>query len=119
MSRSFNRVMMIGDVADEPSVRACQTGSKVVNVTLVTNEEVRDDESGDLRDVVERHRLFFCSDLANVVEKYVHKGSRLFVEGRLETRSYTDRGVSKHNDKDIICDNLIMLETRRNKDKDE
>lgn len=113
MPRSLNKVMLLGYIADEPNIHAFPNGSKVANATLATNELSRDSETGEMRDAVEWHHLSFWGNLANVAENYVHKGSRLFVEGHLKTRSYTDREGIKRNATDIICDNVILLDSRR------
>ena len=90
MARTVNSVTLLGIIADEPVVREFSYNSKVANVTLVTHESTRNAQTGQWDDVPEWHRVVAWGHLADLMAKYVHKGSKLYVEGRLRTRSYTD-----------------------------
>lgn len=102
MARGLNKAMLIGNVGQTPEVRTLASGSKVANVSLATNRKVKDEET------VQWHRLTFWSKLADVVEQYVKKGNRLYVEGRIEyvtsedesgtTRYYTNIGRGRARD---------------------
>lgn len=109
MARSLNKVMLIGYPADEPQVRLLGQNAKVANFTLVTNERQRNNETGNLEDVPEWHRLVVWNRLADVVEQYVHKGVQVYVEGKIRTRNYTDKTGVKRYITEIICDQLILL----------
>ena len=111
MARSLNKVILIGYTADEPVVRAFDNGGKVANVTVVTNENVRH-QDGNYEEIPEWNRIVFWNNLANIVETYVHKGMRLYVEGKLRTRSYTDKTGVKRYTTEIYADNMIMLDSR-------
>lgn len=113
MPRSLNKVLLIGYIADEPTVRDFPNGNKVARATLVTNELARNPETGGSDEQPEWHRLTFWGNLANTVEGYVHKGTRLYAEGRLKTRNYVDREGIKRYATEIVCDNMIMLDSRR------
>lgn len=113
MPRSLNKVMLIGYIADEPTVRAFSTGNKVANLTLVTNEFSRNAETGQSEEIPEWHRLSCWGKIADIVESYVHKGSRVYAEGRLRTRSYTDKNGIKRYTTEINVDNMILLDSRR------
>lgn len=113
MPRSLNKVLLIGYIADEPTVRDFPNGNKVARATLVTNEFARNPETGGSDEQPEWHRLTFWGNLANTVEGYVHKGTRLYAEGRLKTRNYVDREGIKRYATEIVCDNMIMLDSRR------
>lgn len=104
---------MIGYIADEPTMHNFSSGSKVAHATLVTNEYGRNQETGQREEVPEWHRVSFWGNLADTVETYVHKGSRLYCEGRLKTRNYTDKeGISRYIT-EIMVTNMIMLDNRR------
>ena len=83
MSRSLNKVMLIGNVGSEPEIRQTPSGAKVAKVSLATNRTYTD-RSGQQQEKTEWHRLTFWDRLADIVEQYVHKGDRLYVEGRIE-----------------------------------
>lgn len=113
MPRSLNKVLLIGYIADEPTIRDFAPDRKVANLTLVTNDFYRNPETGANEEVPEWHHLSCWGNLANTVDSYVHKGSRLYVEGRIKTRTYTDRDGNKRYATDIRVDSLIMLDSRR------
>lgn len=108
MSRSLNKVMLIGNVGAEPEVRATPSGTRVAKVSLATNRTFSD-RSGQQQDKTEWHRLTFWDKLADVVERYVHKGDRLFVEGRLEySQTQDDQGNVRYWT-DIVVREMVML----------
>ena len=111
MARSLNKVILIGYTADEPVIRTFDNGGKVANVTVVTNEFVRH-QDGTSEEIPEWNRIVFWNSTANIVETYVHKGMRLYVEGKLRTRSYTDKTGAKRYTTEIYADNMIMLDSR-------
>lgn len=113
MARSFNKVFLIGYTADEPVVRTFDNG-KVANLTVVTNESIRRADTGEYEEHPEWNRIVFWNHQANIVESYVHKGMRLFIEGKLRTRSYTDKQGIKRFTTEIISENMIMLDNRGN-----
>lgn len=113
MARSLNKVTLIGYIADEPVVRTTNSGGKVANVTLVTNERVKNLATNTWDEVPEWHRLVFWNRNADAVESFIHKGSRIYAEGRLKTSSYVDKTGVKRYTTEIICENMIMLDSRR------
>ena len=112
MARSFNKVFLIGYAADEPILRSFENGGRVANLTVVTSESIRRHESNDYFELTEWNRVVFWNQQADVVGRYIHKGSRLFVEGKLRTRSYTDKSGVKRYTTEIVSDNMIMLDNR-------
>lgn len=112
MARSFNKVFLIGYAADEPILRNFENGGRVANLTVVTSESIRRHESNDYFELTEWNRVVFWNQQADVVGRYIHKGSRLFVEGKLRTRSYTDKSGVKRYTTEIVSDNMIMLDNR-------
>lgn len=103
--------MLIGYVADEPTIRSFNNG-KVANITVVTNESVRNSEGNGFNEIAEWNRVAVWGRLADVVENYVHKGTRIYIEGKLRTRSYTDKNGIKRYSTEINTDNLLLLDGR-------
>jgi single-strand DNA-binding protein len=107
MSRSLNKVMLIGNVGADPEVRVIPSGTKVAKVSLATNRTWTD-RSGQQQEKTEWHRLNFWDKLADVVEQYVHKGDRLYVEGRIEYSQSEDQGNVRYFT-DIRVTEMVML----------
>lgn len=110
MARSLNRVTLIGNTGADPEVRAAASGAKVANVSLATGRRIQGGRGGEER--TEWHRLVFWSRLAEVVEEYVQKGDRLFVEGELRYDTY-DRDGAEIPTTEIVVRELIMLGSSR------
>ena len=111
---SLNKVMLIGNVGREPEIRYLDGnngGTKVATFTLATSEKYRD-RSGELRENTEWHNIVAWRNSADVAEKFVHKGTQLYIEGRLRTRSYTSQDGSKKYTTEITVDNLQLLGKR-------
>ncbi len=108
MSRSLNKVMLIGNVGAEPEVRTTPSGTRIAKVSLATNR-TWSDRSGQQQEKTEWHRLTFWDRLAEIVERYVHKGDRLYVEGRIEySQTQDDQGNVKYWT-DIVVREMVML----------
>ena len=113
MARSLNKVMLIGYTADEPAIRVLDNGGKLAQVTVVTNETIKRAD-GSFEEEPEWNRVVFFGQLADIVDKYVHKGMRLYVEGKLRTRSFTDKDGIKRYITEIQGANMIMLDSKSN-----
>mgnify|MGYP000602575360 CR=1 FL=1 len=98
MSGSVNKVILVGNVGQDPEIRSFQSGGKVCNLSLATSERWKDRESNEQKERTQWHRVVvFNENLINLIEQYVKKGSKLFIEGQLETRKWTDSsGVEKY-----------------------
>ncbi|HEX7119236.1 MAG TPA: single-stranded DNA-binding protein [Longimicrobiales bacterium] len=108
MSRSLNKVMLIGNVGSEPEIRTTASGTKMAKVSLATNRTFND-RSGQRQEKTEWHRLTFWDRLADIVEQYVHKGDRLYVEGRIEySQTEDDQGGTRYWT-DIIVREMVLL----------
>lgn len=108
MSRSLNKVMLIGNLGADPEIRTTPSGTKVGKVSLATNRTFQD-RSGQRQEKTEWHRLTFFGKLADIVEQYVTKGDRLYVEGRLEySQTEDDKGNVRYWT-DIIVLEMVML----------
>jgi single-strand DNA-binding protein len=91
MAGSVNKVILIGNLGKEPEIRHTQDGMKIANLSLATSESWKDKASGERKDKTEWHRVVIMNDrLSDVCEKYLHKGSKVCVEGSLQTRKWTD-----------------------------
>ncbi len=108
MARSLNKVMLIGNVGAEPEIRTVGGGRKVAKVSIATNRSFTD-RSGQQQEKTEWHRCTFWDKLADVVEQYVHKGDRIYVEGRLEySQTEDDKGNVRYWT-DIVVREMVML----------
>jgi len=108
MARSLNKVTLIGNVGNEPEIRATGSGARVAKLSLATNRSFQD-KSGQQQERTEWHRLTVFGRLVDVIEQWVKKGDRLYVEGRLEySQTQDDQGVTKYWT-DIVMYEMIML----------
>lgn len=110
---SVNKVILLGFCGKEPEVKSLDNGAKVANLTLATSE--RGYKTKDGKDIPERtdwHNIVFWKGLAELVEKYVHKGDKLYIEGKIRTRSYEDGNGSKKYVTEIYADSLEMLSSK-------
>ena len=107
---SLNKAMLIGNVGRDPEVRYLEgnNGAKVATFTLATTERYRD-RNGETRENTEWHNIVTWRNTADVVEKYVRKGSQLYIEGRIRTRSWDDQSGNKRYTTEIIADTLQLL----------
>jgi single-strand DNA-binding protein len=112
MARGINKVILIGNLGNDPEVRYTPNGSAVANITLATSETWRDKQSGELQDRTEWHRVVFFGRLAEIVGEYLRKGSKIYVEGSLRTRKWQDKnGVDRYTT-EIIANEMHMLDSR-------
>ena len=104
MSGSLNRVALIGNLARDPEVRSTQDGRKIVNMTVATSETWKDRQTGERKEKSEFHRVVIFGDgLADVAEKYLGKGSKVYLEGQLQTRKWTvQSGVEKYSTEVVL-----------------
>jgi single-strand DNA-binding protein len=117
MAGSVNKVILIGNLGRDPEIRSMQDGGRVANLSLATSESWRDKSSGDRREKTEWHRVVIFNDrLVDVVEKYLKKGAKIYVEGQLQTRKWTDQsGVEKYSTEVVLQKfrgELTMLDGR-------
>lgn len=104
MAGSVNKVILIGNLGKDPEVRSMQNGGKVVNLSIATSETWRDKNSGERQEKTEWHRVvIFNEKLGEVAEKYLKKGAKVYVEGALQTRKWTDNsGVEKYSTEVVL-----------------
>jgi single-strand DNA-binding protein len=104
MAGSVNKVILIGNLGRDPEIRSTQNGTRIANLSLATSESWRDRNSGERKERTEWHRVVIFDDkLVEVVEKYVKKGSKLYIEGALQTRKWTDNtGAEKYTTEVVL-----------------
>ncbi len=117
MAGSINKVILVGNLGQEPEVKMTTSGSKIVNLNIATSETWRDKQSGERQEKTEWHRVvIFNQGLADIAEKYLHKGSKVYVEGSLQTRKWTDNTGSEKRTTEIVLNNykgeLTLLDNK-------
>jgi len=117
MAGSVNKVILVGNLGKDPEVRRMTSGDPVVNLSVATSESWRDKASGERKEKTEWHRVvIFNKNLADVAEKYLKKGSKVYVEGQLQTRKWTDKDGAEKYSTEVVLQNfrgeLTMLDGR-------
>ncbi|MBP6985542.1 MAG: single-stranded DNA-binding protein [Alphaproteobacteria bacterium] len=117
MAGSLNKVQLIGNLGKDPEVRQGQDGSKFATFTLATNERWKDRQTNEVKDKTEWHRVVVFNDkLADVCERYLKKGAKVYIEGQLQTRKWTDNtGVEKYTTEVVLSrfrGEMVMLDGR-------
>jgi single-strand DNA-binding protein len=117
MAGSVNKVILIGNLGRDPEVRRLTSGDPVVNLSIATSESWRDKASGERKEKTEWHRVvIFNENIAKVAEQYLKKGSKIYLEGQLQTRKYTDKDGSEKYSTEIVLQRyrgeLVMLDGR-------
>ena len=112
MARGINKVILIGNLGNDPEVRYTAGGAAVANVSLATTSAWRDKESGELQENTEWHRLVFFGRLAEIVSEYLRKGSQIYIEGRLQTRKWQDKEGHDRWTTEIVANEMQMLGSR-------
>ncbi|MFV9875685.1 MAG: single-stranded DNA-binding protein [Rickettsiales endosymbiont of Dermacentor nuttalli] len=123
MVGSINKAILIGNVGRDPEIRVTQNGQKIVNIALATSETWRDKSSGERREKTEWHRIvIFSEGLVNIVEQYIKKGTKLYIEGAIQTRKWVDNsGVERYYTEVILQgynSNLMILDTKNSHNND-
>ena len=110
---SVNKVIIVGNLGRDPEIRYMPSGDAIANIAVATSYKSKDKNTGEQKEVTEWHRISFFGRLAEIVGQYLKKGSSVYVEGRLQTRKYTDKdGVEKYAT-DIVAENMQMLGGRQ------
>ena len=117
MAGSVNKVILVGNVGNDPEIRTFGNGGKVANLSIATSERWRDRQSGEQREKTEWHRVaVFGEGLVGVIERYVNKGSKLYIEGKLQTRKWQDRDGNDKYTTEVVLQGpgstLTMLDSR-------
>ena len=117
MAGSVNKVILVGNLGKDPEVRRLTSGDPVVNLSIATSESWRDKASGEKKEKTEWHRVvIFNKNLADVAEKYLKKGAKVYIEGQLQTRKWTDKDGAEKYSTEVMLQNfrgeLTMLDGR-------
>ena len=115
MAGSLNKVTLIGNVGNEPEIRSTQQGKEIASFSLATSDSWKDKATGEKKEKTEWHRIVVFSDgLVNVIKNYIKKGSKLYLEGALQTRKWTDKdGIERYSTEVVLQafdSTLIMLD---------
>ena len=103
MAGSVNKVILVGNLGRDPEVRSTQNGGKIVNLNLATSENWKDKNSGERQEKTEWHRVVIFNDrLGEVAERYLKKGSKVYIEGQLQTRKWTDKEGQERYTTEIV-----------------
>lgn len=110
---SVNKVILIGNLGRDPEVRYTPNGLAVANVTIATTEAWKDKQSGENQERTEWHRVVMYGRTAEITGEYLRKGSKIFIEGRLQTRKWQDKNTGQDRyTTEVICDSLQMLDSK-------
>tara|TARA_B100000575_G_scaffold122455_1_gene97560 strand:+ start:3559 stop:3999 length:441 start_codon:yes stop_codon:yes gene_type:complete len=112
MSRGVNKVILVGNLGQKPEMRYTATQTAVANLSIATTESWKDKESGENRDKTEWHRVVFFGNLAEIAERYLDKGSSIYVEGKIQTRKWQDKDGNDRWTTEILGNQLTMLGSR-------
>jgi single-strand DNA-binding protein len=123
MAGSVNKVILVGNLGKDPEVRTTQSGSKIVNLTIATSESWSDRASGERKERTEWHRVvIFNERLADVAERFLRKGRKVYLEGALETRKWTDQSGQDKYTTEVVLKNfrgeLVLIDSNRGGDED-
>lgn len=113
MARGVNKVILVGNLGQDPETRAMPSGKAVTNVRIATSESWRDKQTGEQKEQTEWHTVVFFDRLAEIAAEYLRKGSQIYVEGRLRTRKWQDKttGADRYST-EIVASEMQMLGSR-------
>ena len=112
MARGINKVILIGNLGADPEVRFMPSGGAVANVRVATNETWKDRQSGEQQERTEWHRVVLFGQLGELAQKYLRKGSRIYIEGRLQTRKWQGQDGQDRYQTEIVANDMQMLDRR-------
>tara|TARA_Y200000002_G_scaffold370142_1_gene365246 strand:+ start:7764 stop:8192 length:429 start_codon:yes stop_codon:yes gene_type:complete len=110
-SKGINKVIIIGNLGQDPEVRHMPSGGAVTNISVATSESWKDKNTGQQQDKTEWHKVVFFNRLAEIAGEYLKKGSKVYIEGSLRTRSWEKDGVT-HYTTEIVANNMQMLDSK-------
>ncbi|MGM0676896.1 single-stranded DNA-binding protein [Ectothiorhodospira marina] len=109
MARGINKVILVGNLGNDPEVKYMPSGSAVANVSIATTDRWKDKQSGEMQDRTEWHRVVFFGRLAEIAGEYLRKGSQVYVEGRLQTRKWQTQDGQDRYSTEIVANEMQML----------
>ena len=111
-SRGINKVILIGNLGRDPETRYTPSNMAVTNITLATSESWKDKNTGEQQERTEWHRVVFFNRLAEIAGEYLRKGSKVYIEGRLQTRKWQDQSGQDRYTTEIVASDMQMLDSR-------
>ena len=112
MGRGVNRVILVGNVGNDPDVKTTSNGSAVANLSVATSEAWRDKNTGEMQERTEWHRIVLFNRLAEIAQQYLRKGSKVYIEGKIQTRKWQDQNGQDRYSTEIVGNELQMLDSR-------
>jgi len=112
MARGINKVILVGNLGNDPETRYMPSGGAVTNITVATSETWKDKQTGQPQERTEWHRIVFFNRLAEIAGEYLHKGSKVYVEGSLRTRKWQDQSGQDKYTTEIVAGEMQMLDSR-------
>lgn len=109
MARGINKVIIVGNLGNDPETKYMPSGSAVTNLSVATNESWKDKQTGEQKDRTEWHRVAMFGRLAEIAAEYLRKGSQVYIEGKLRTRKWQDQQGNDRYTTEIIADEMQML----------
>lgn len=109
MAKGVNKAIILGSLGQDPDIRYTAGGAAVANVSIATNEQWKDKESGEMQERTEWHRIVFFGRLAEIVGEYLRKGSQVYIEGRIQTRKWQDKEGRDRYTTEIVANEMQML----------
>ncbi len=109
MARGVNKVILVGNLGNDPDVRYTQDGRAIANISIATTESWKDKTSGEKVEKTEWHRVVFFNRLGEIVAEYLKKGSQIYVEGRLQTRKWQDKEGNDRYTTEVVANEMQML----------
>ena len=117
MAASLNKVTLIGNLGQDPEVKIIQDGPKIVKLSIATTESWKDKNTGERKDKTEWHRVVIMNErLSEIAERYLKKGSKVYIEGQLQTRKWADKAGAEHTTTEIVISRfkgeIVMLDSK-------
>lgn len=110
--RGVNKVILVGNLGKDPEIRYTQNGAAICNLTLATSETWKDKNTGEQRESTEWHKVVAFQRLAEIMGEYLKKGSKVYVEGKLQTRKWQDQQGHDRYTTEVVADNMQMLDAK-------
>ena len=113
---SVNKALIIGNLGQDPEIKYTQSGSPVANLSVATSERWKDKNTGEQKEQTEWHRVVVFGRLAEIAEQYIKKGSKVFIEGKIQTRDWEDSEGNKKYTTEVVAREMTMLDSRASMD---
>lgn len=118
MARGVNKVILLGNIGQDPETRYTQSGAAVTNISLATSETWKDKDTGQPQERTEWHKIVFFNRLAEVAGEYLRKGSKIYIEGQIRTRKWEDKDGQDRYTTEIVAKELQMLDSKASSEYD-